>query len=76
MLQKEVSLMSHGGFWLINTGWNRPGDKKKLLEVGRIFPEHFKRLLELAPADSLKIWSLLDMDILDTWIKDNMALLG
>jgi len=47
-----------------------------LLECGRDFADQFKEILKEAPADTLKVWTLLDMKNLPYWVKDNMALLG
>lgn len=57
-------------------GWNQNGDKKRMLEIGSVFAPSIRALLEKAPEDTLKVWTLLDMDVLPTWINGNMALLG
>jgi len=58
------------------TGWNQNGDKKKFLETGSSFPPAFRAILEKAPEDSLKVWTLLDLKVLPGWVNGNMALLG
>ncbi|PNS17299.1 Zinc finger protein rsv2 [Sphaceloma murrayae] len=56
--------------------WNQRGDKKQMLEIGKIFNDNFKSLMAKAPEDSLKVWTLLDMQVIPTWIKGKLALLG
>lgn len=57
-------------------GWNESGNKKRMLEIGSGFAPQVRALLEKAPEDTLKLWTLLDMDVLPTWINGSMALLG
>ncbi|RYP29683.1 hypothetical protein DL767_006635 [Monosporascus sp. MG133] len=56
--------------------WNTGGNKAKLLEVYRNFDPALLALLGMVEAGSLKVWELLDMDVLPTWVKDRLALLG
>jgi len=60
----------------ISTDWQAKGDKQKLQEIGSSFHEGFRKILAKAPEDSLKIWTLLDLEVLPTWINDKLALLG
>ncbi|KAL1305028.1 hypothetical protein AAFC00_003927 [Neodothiora populina] len=57
-------------------GWNQAGNKARMLEIGSCFAPQVRALLEKAPEESLKVWTLLDMDVLDTWVTGRMALLG
>lgn len=57
-------------------GWNQDGNKERMLEIGSVFAPPVRALLEKAPEDTLKVWTLLDMDVLPTWTNGNMALLG
>jgi 2-polyprenyl-6-methoxyphenol hydroxylase-like FAD-dependent oxidoreductase len=34
------------------------------------------KLLGKAPPESLKVWKLLDMEVLSTWVKGRLGLLG
>ncbi|KAF2152850.1 FAD/NAD(P)-binding domain-containing protein [Myriangium duriaei CBS 260.36] len=57
-------------------GWNQKGDKNKLIECGKSFADKYKRAMEKAPEDSLKVWTLLDMKVIPTWTKGRLALIG
>ncbi|RWA04709.1 hypothetical protein EKO27_g10391 [Xylaria grammica] len=61
-----------------NTGdeWSSAASKDELLEVYAKFDESLQTLLNMADAESLKVWELLDMDILPTWVNDRLGLLG
>lgn len=56
--------------------WSAGGSKKVLLAVYDEFDESAKALLNKADPKSLKVWQLLDMDKLPTWINNKLALLG
>ncbi|PSK48602.1 Ubiquinone biosynthesis monooxygenase COQ6, mitochondrial [Elsinoe australis] len=56
--------------------WNQKGDKNQMLEIGKIFPDNFKALMSKAPEDSLKVWTLLDLEVIPTWVNGRLALLG
>lgn len=56
--------------------WNNAAPKELLLEVFKSFPEDWTKILSYADNDSLKVWKLLDMELLDTWVNDRLALLG
>lgn len=49
---------------------------EQLLRVFRKFPADLLTLLRMADPDSIKVWKLLDMDTLPTWVKGKLALLG
>lgn len=57
-------------------GWNQAGNKQRMLEIGSNFAPQVQALLEKAPEDTLKLWTLLDMEKLPTWTNGKMALLG
>jgi len=67
--------MNLGADWYAK-GWNQRGDKKRMLETGSSFPPGFRAILEKAPEESLKVWTLLDLKVLPGWVNGNMALLG
>lgn len=56
--------------------WNAGGNKNKLLEVYADFDDSTRALLAKADPKSLKVWSLLDMEKLPTWVNSKLALLG
>jgi 2-polyprenyl-6-methoxyphenol hydroxylase-like FAD-dependent oxidoreductase len=47
-----------------------------LLKVYENFDPALVNLLGKADASSLKVWELLDMEVLPSWTKDRLALLG
>lgn len=47
-----------------------------MLEIAGPFGENVKAMLEKAPEDTLKVWTLLDMDVIPDWTNGNMAILG
>jgi 2-polyprenyl-6-methoxyphenol hydroxylase-like FAD-dependent oxidoreductase len=56
--------------------WNNRGNHEKMLEVYKDFDPAVLALLKKADAETLKVWKLLDMDILPTWVNERLALLG
>lgn len=56
--------------------WNKQGSLDQLLEVYKNFSLAEVRLLGKAPLESLKVWKLLDMDVLPTWVRGRLGLLG
>ena len=56
--------------------WNTQGHLDKMLEVYKDFDPAVLALLEKADPESLKVWKLLDMPVLPTWINERLALLG
>ncbi|KAL9622639.1 MAG: hypothetical protein Q9160_002949 [Pyrenula sp. 1 TL-2023] len=57
-------------------GWNRAGNKERMMQIGSVFAPSICALLEKAPRENLKLWTLLDMEILPTWVNQRVALLG
>lgn len=47
-----------------------------LLKVYENFDPALVNLLGKADASSLKVWELLDMEVLPSWTQDRLALLG
>lgn len=60
----------------MDTDWNAGGSLKKLLECYQGWDEDMLALLAMADPPSLKIWKLLDMEVLPTWVNNKLALLG
>ncbi|KAK4986152.1 hypothetical protein LTR50_005524 [Elasticomyces elasticus] len=56
--------------------WNEGGNKDKLREVYKNFHPSIDTLLSYVDEKELKLWKLLDMDILPTWIDERLVLLG
>jgi hypothetical protein len=55
--------------------WNGSGSREKLLKVYKNFDPSLLALLRKAD-DELKVWKLMDMETLPTWVNDRLALLG
>ncbi|KAK4924561.1 hypothetical protein LTR28_012368, partial [Elasticomyces elasticus] len=56
--------------------WNEGGNKDKLREVYKNFHPSIDTLLSYVDEKELKLWKLLDMDILPNWIDERLVLLG
>ncbi|KAK5085141.1 hypothetical protein LTR05_004420 [Lithohypha guttulata] len=56
--------------------WNNEANKDTLLTVFRDFHDDFLAILRKADEKSLKVWRLMDMEILPSWIRGRLALLG
>ncbi|KAH8423740.1 putative salicylate hydroxylase [Aspergillus melleus] len=56
--------------------WNQQASKDSLLEVYKDFSPKVVKLLAKADPQTLRVWPLLDMDTLPSWVEDRMALLG
>ena len=56
--------------------WNTKANKSMLLKVYKDFHPDCVSLISKADAESLKVWKLLDMPVLPTWVNDRLALLG
>lgn len=56
--------------------WNNAAPKELLIEVYKSFPEDWLKVLQCADNESLKVWKLLDMEVLDTWVNNRLVLLG
>ncbi|EOD51303.1 putative fad binding domain protein [Neofusicoccum parvum UCRNP2] len=56
--------------------WSKTGNKGRLLDVYSKFNPDLVALLDKAEEDTLKVWELLDLDPLPTWVNDKLALLG
>ncbi|KAF4334663.1 salicylate hydroxylase [Fusarium beomiforme] len=56
--------------------WSTTANMDMLLKVYRNFDHSLLKLLGKANPDSLKVWELLDMEVLSTWTNEKLALLG
>lgn len=57
-------------------GWNLVADKSDLLETFKEFPPDVVALLNKADPQTIKLWQLLDLPALNTWVNGRVALLG
>ncbi|KAI4594293.1 hypothetical protein KJ359_008568 [Pestalotiopsis sp. 9143b] len=60
----------------LSTGWTGAGSKPALLKAFETFGPGPQKILEQAPEEDLKLWTLLDMKPLDKWYKGRLTLLG
>ncbi|KAI5200243.1 FAD/NAD(P)-binding domain-containing protein [Aureobasidium subglaciale] len=56
--------------------WNTGGSMKALLDVYANFGASARALLSKSYPASLKVWQLLDMETLSTWVNNELTLLG
>ena len=56
--------------------WNQKGNLEKMLEVYKDFEPACRTLLSKADPQTLKVWKLLDMEIMPTWVNNKLVLLG
>lgn len=56
--------------------WNKQASLEQLLAVYKTFPPALLKLLSKAEPSTVKVWKLLDMEILPTWTKGKLTLLG
>ncbi|KAL9114601.1 MAG: hypothetical protein Q9227_001279 [Pyrenula ochraceoflavens] len=56
--------------------WGAAGSVDALVKIYDKFDPGIKKLLGKAHPETLRVWKLLDMKILDDWTADNFALLG
>lgn len=47
-----------------------------MLEIYKDFDPDVRSLIGKADPESLKVWQILDMEDLPTWVTDKLALLG
>ncbi|KAE8346126.1 hypothetical protein BDV24DRAFT_158923 [Aspergillus arachidicola] len=60
----------------VSGGWDQSVGKSSLLEVYKDFDPTVQKMLAKADPESLKIWPLLDMPTLDSWVQGRLAVLG
>ena len=56
--------------------WNNTASLELVLQVYRDWSEGFKAALGMADPESIRVWKLLDMDVLESWTHMKLALLG
>ena len=63
--------------WLTdNPEWNAGGSKENLGKIFKDFGPRIAALISHVDDKSLKLWSLLDMEVLPTWVSGRLALMG
>lgn len=56
--------------------WNPGGSKENLGKIFKGFGPKIAALISHVDDESLKLWSLLDMDVLPSWVNGRLALMG
>jgi 2-polyprenyl-6-methoxyphenol hydroxylase-like FAD-dependent oxidoreductase len=56
--------------------WNKSANLDQMLKIYEGFDPAMIALISKADKDSLKVWNLLDMEVMETWVKGKLALLG
>ena len=56
--------------------WNKDATVDQVLKVYHGFDPRLLSVIKKADPDSIKVWKLLDMEILPTWINGKLGLLG
>lgn len=56
--------------------WNAGGSKENLGKIFKGFGPKIAALISHVDDESLKLWSLLDMEVLPTWVNGRLALMG
>ena len=67
--EKESASVSSGD-------WNNKATRDLLLEVYKDWHEDFRAIISKVDENSLKVWRLLDMEQLPSWINERLALIG
>lgn len=66
--------------YLSNTGvingWQQSVGKSTLLSIYQDFNPRIRKVLDKADPETLKIWPLLDLDTLPSWVNEQFALIG
>jgi 2-polyprenyl-6-methoxyphenol hydroxylase-like FAD-dependent oxidoreductase len=57
-------------------GWNQRASRDQLVKTYEGFDPAMIALISKADEETLKSWTLLDMEVMSTWVKDKLALLG
>lgn len=56
--------------------WTKGAGLDQMLKIFEGFDPAMIALISKADKETLKVWKLLDMEVIPTWVKDNLALLG
>ena len=56
--------------------WNKPASVEQVLKVYEGFDQRLLDMVRIADPASLKVWKLVDMEVLPTWTNGRVALIG
>ncbi|KAH7170583.1 hypothetical protein EDB81DRAFT_941469 [Dactylonectria macrodidyma] len=56
--------------------WSKTGSLEQILKVYKDFDPALLKLIQKVAPEELKVWQLLDMENLPTWVNNKLALLG
>lgn len=56
--------------------WQETGDKERLLNIYSEFAPSVQAILEKVDAEKLKVWNLLDMETMPSFVEGRLAILG
>jgi 2-polyprenyl-6-methoxyphenol hydroxylase-like FAD-dependent oxidoreductase len=56
--------------------WNKGANLEQMLKIYEGFDPAMVALISKADKESLKAWKLLDMEVMNSWVKEKLALLG
>jgi 2-polyprenyl-6-methoxyphenol hydroxylase-like FAD-dependent oxidoreductase len=56
--------------------WNKDANLDQVLKVYEAFDPRLLDVIRVADPSSIKVWELIDMENLPTWIKGKVGLLG
>jgi 2-polyprenyl-6-methoxyphenol hydroxylase-like FAD-dependent oxidoreductase len=59
-----------------SSDWQNQGNILKMLDIYKDFEPAVVKLLSMADEETLKVWELLDMESLPTWIEGKLVLIG
>lgn len=60
----------------VTDGWQQSVGKGTLLSIYQDFNPRIRKALDKADPETLKIWPLLDLDMLPSWVNERFALIG
>lgn len=56
--------------------WQGTGSKARLLQIYKEFEPNARAILQIVDESQLKVWKLLDMENMPTFVNDRLALVG
>lgn len=57
-------------------GWQQSATKESIAKVYKDFEPRVQALLDKADPETTKVWQLLDMEVIPTFVEDKLALIG
>ncbi|KAK4891432.1 hypothetical protein LTR27_009927 [Elasticomyces elasticus] len=61
---------------ITGAGWQETGSKARMLEIYKSFAPSIRAILEKADESKLKVWQLLDMEQMPSFIHEKLAVIG